>query len=106
MSASFSRNPFAAIGANDDDDDAAAAAPAANDGARALDNNRYGVIDKRSENLQHCQWHQGAAGGSGWMSDFGEALPFDAKLYGGATPRSGTTVTQKNGNGLTARQST
>jgi hypothetical protein len=57
VSASFSRNPFAAIGANDDDDDAAAAAPAANDGARALDNNRYGVIDKRSENLQHCQWH-------------------------------------------------
>ena len=37
---SFSRNPFAAIGANDDDDDAAAAAPAANDGARALDNNQ------------------------------------------------------------------
>ena len=28
----------------------------------------------------------GAAGGSGWMSDFGEALPFDAKLYGGADP--------------------
>jgi len=27
-----------------------------------------------------------AAGGSGWMSDFGEALPFDAKLDGGADP--------------------
>ena len=28
----------------------------------------------------------GAAGGYGWMSDFGEALPFDAKLHGGADP--------------------
>lgn len=28
----------------------------------------------------------GAAGTSGWMSDFGEALPFDAKLHDGADP--------------------
>ena len=27
-----------------------------------------------------------AAGASGWMNDFGEALPFDAKLHGGADP--------------------
>ena len=26
----------------------------------------------------------GKAGASGWMADFGEALPFDGKLYGGA----------------------
>jgi len=26
------------------------------------------------------------AGASGWMADFGEALPFDATLFGGATP--------------------
>ena len=28
----------------------------------------------------------GKAGASGWMADFGEALPFDGKLYGGADP--------------------
>jgi alpha-glucosidase len=28
----------------------------------------------------------GKAGASGWMNDFGEALPFDAKLHGGANP--------------------
>lgn len=28
----------------------------------------------------------GKAGASGWMIDFGEALPFDAKLHGGANP--------------------
>ena len=28
----------------------------------------------------------GAAGASGWMNDFGEALPFDAKLYDGSDP--------------------
>jgi sulfoquinovosidase len=28
----------------------------------------------------------GAAGAAGWMNDFGEALPFDAKLYDGADP--------------------
>ena len=28
----------------------------------------------------------GAGGGYGWMSDFGEAMPFDAKLHGGADP--------------------
>ena len=39
----------------------------------------------------------GTAGGYGWMSDFGEALPFDAKLHGGADPRSGITVTAWNG---------
>jgi alpha-glucosidase len=29
----------------------------------------------------------GKAQASGWMSDFGEALPFDAELFGGADPR-------------------
>jgi alpha-glucosidase len=28
----------------------------------------------------------GKARASGWMNDFGEALPFDSKLYGGANP--------------------
>jgi alpha-glucosidase len=28
----------------------------------------------------------GKAGASGWMADFGEALPFDAKLHGNADP--------------------
>jgi alpha-glucosidase len=28
----------------------------------------------------------GAAGAAGWMNDFGEALPFDARLHGGADP--------------------
>jgi len=28
----------------------------------------------------------GKAGASGWMNDFGEALPFDSKLHDGADP--------------------
>jgi alpha-glucosidase len=51
-----------------------------------------GMLDL--SNPDACAWIKaimktnmiGAAGGYGWMSDFGEALPFDAKLHGGADP--------------------
>jgi alpha-glucosidase len=45
------------------------------------------------------------AGASGWMADFGEALPFDGKLMAMRIRQSGTTASPRNGRRSTGKRS-